>query len=106
MVAAANLGKAKKLSDVSNHIDKWETKVLVLSRDFSKKISEKMKAAVLQLTEEISQVETHEVALYPGRKTPRAPNFNVDRRSVFAHATRPFEPRKFRKLIANELPQH
>ena len=60
----------------------------------------------LLLTEEISQVEAHEVALYPGRKTTRAPDFNVDMRIVFAHATRPFEPRKFRKLIATELPQH
>ena len=47
MMAAVNPGKAKKLGEVSGHIDKWETKILALSRDFGEKISDKMKAAIL-----------------------------------------------------------
>ena len=47
MMAAINPGKAKKLEEVAAHIDKWEAKVLALSRDFSEKLSDKMKAAIL-----------------------------------------------------------
>jgi hypothetical protein len=40
-------GKAKRTEDISGFIDKWETKVLALSRDFKETLSEKMRAAIL-----------------------------------------------------------
>ena len=47
MMAAINPGKAKGLEEVAIHIDRWEAKVLALSRDFNKLLSEKMRAAIL-----------------------------------------------------------
>jgi len=47
MMAAINPGKAKRLEEVATHIDRWEAKVLALSRDFNEKLSEKMRAAIL-----------------------------------------------------------
>ena len=40
-------GKAKGLEEVAIHIDRWEAKVLALSRDFNDLLSEKMRAAIL-----------------------------------------------------------
>ena len=42
-----NPGKAKGLEQVAIHIDRWEAKVLALSRDFNELLSEKMRAAIL-----------------------------------------------------------
>ena len=39
--------KAKSVTDIRNIIEKWESRVLVLQRDFQKKVSSKMKAAIL-----------------------------------------------------------
>ena len=47
MMAAINPGKAKGLEEVAIHIDRWEAKVLALSRDFNELLSEKMRAAIL-----------------------------------------------------------
>ena len=47
LMAVISPGKARTLEEVSNHIDKWETKVLALTRDFKEDISDKMKAAIL-----------------------------------------------------------
>ena len=47
MMAAINPGKAKGLEEVATHIDRWEAKVLALSRDFNELLSEKMRAAIL-----------------------------------------------------------
>ena len=47
MMAAINPGKAKGLEEVLIHIDRWEAKVLALSRDFNELLSEKMRAAIL-----------------------------------------------------------
>ena len=47
LLSTINLGKAKKLEDITGFIDKWETKVLALSRDFKETISDKMKATIL-----------------------------------------------------------
>ena len=47
MMATINPGKAKKLEEVATHIDKWEAKVLALSRDFNEKLSDKMRSAIL-----------------------------------------------------------
>ena len=47
MMATINPGKAKRTEDISGFIDKWETKVLALSRDFKETLSEKMRAAIL-----------------------------------------------------------
>ena len=44
MMAATNPGKAKGLEEVAIHIDRWEAKVLALSRDFNQLLSEKMRA--------------------------------------------------------------
>ena len=35
------------MEEVATHIDKWEAKVLALSRDFSEKLSDKMRFAIL-----------------------------------------------------------
>ena len=47
MMAAINPGKAKGLEEVAIRIDRWEAKVLALSRDFNELLSEKMRAAIL-----------------------------------------------------------
>ena len=47
MMAAINPGKAKGLEEVAIHIDRWEAKVLALSRDFNELLKEKMRAAIL-----------------------------------------------------------
>ena len=47
MMAAINPGKAKGLEETATHIDRWEAKVLALSRDFNEKLSEKTTAAIL-----------------------------------------------------------
>ena len=39
--------KAKSLKEVPTIIDKWETRVMILERDFKEKISSRMKAAIL-----------------------------------------------------------
>ena len=47
MMAAINPGKPKGLEEVAIHIDRWEAKVLALSRDSNELLSEKMRAAIL-----------------------------------------------------------
>ena len=47
MMAASNPGKVKGLEEVAIHIDRWEAKVLALSRDFNELLSETMRAAIL-----------------------------------------------------------
>ena len=47
MMAAVSPGRAKKLEEIAGHIDRWEAKVLALSRDFEEKLSDKMRAAIL-----------------------------------------------------------
>ena len=47
MMAAINPGKAKGLEEVMIHIDRWEAKVLALSRDFNELPGEKLRAAIL-----------------------------------------------------------
>ena len=47
LLATFNQGKAKKLDETIGFIDKWETKVLALSRDFNEKLSDQMKAAIV-----------------------------------------------------------
>ena len=39
--------KAKELEEVATHIERWEAKVLALSRDFNELLSEKMRAIIL-----------------------------------------------------------
>ena len=39
--------KAKRVTDIRNIIEKWESMVLMLQRDFEEKVSSKMKAAIL-----------------------------------------------------------
>ena len=39
--------KTKDLRHVQTHIDRWESKILALSRDFDEQLSERMKAAIL-----------------------------------------------------------
>ena len=47
IMAVVNPGKAKKTEEIAAHIDKWETKVLALQRDFKEDLSEKMRSAIL-----------------------------------------------------------
>ena len=47
MMATINPGKAKRLEEVAAHIDRWEAKVLALSRDFNERLSDKMRSAIL-----------------------------------------------------------
>ena len=47
MLQVVNPGQAKNSKDIQNKIDKWESQVLALERDFSEKISSKMKAAII-----------------------------------------------------------
>ena len=47
VMAAINPRKAKGLEEVAIHIDRWEAKVLALSRDFNEELSEKMRAPIL-----------------------------------------------------------
>ena len=47
MMAAINPGKAKGLEEVATHVDRWESKVLALLRDFNEELSEEMRAAIL-----------------------------------------------------------
>ena len=49
MMAAINPGKAKGLEEVAIHIDRWEAKVLALSRDFNELLSEKMRGSHVDL---------------------------------------------------------
>ena len=46
-LATISPGRPKKLEDTSVSIDKWETKVVTLSRDIKETISDKMMAAIL-----------------------------------------------------------
>ena len=39
--------KTKDLKHVQSHIDRWESKILALGRDFDEKLSERMKAPIL-----------------------------------------------------------
>ena len=46
MLQIINPGQAKTPKEIQNKIDKWESQVLVLERDFKEKLSNKMKAAI------------------------------------------------------------
>ena len=41
--------KTKDFKQVHTHVDRWESKILALSRDFDEQLSERMKAAILIL---------------------------------------------------------
>ena len=47
MLQVVNPGQAKNPKDIQHRIDKWESQVLALERDFKEHISSKMKAAII-----------------------------------------------------------
>ena len=47
LLATLSPGRVKKMEEISGAINKWETKVLALQRDFKENLSEKMKPAIL-----------------------------------------------------------
>jgi len=47
MLQAVNPGKCRSLKEVPSQLDRWESKVLALERDFKEKMSSKMKSAIL-----------------------------------------------------------
>jgi len=47
MLQVVNPGKAKNVKEIPGIVDKWETRVLALERDFKEKIGDRMKAAIL-----------------------------------------------------------
>ena len=47
LLATLSPGKVKKMDEPSSAIDKWETKLIALQRDFNEKLSDKMRSAIL-----------------------------------------------------------
>jgi len=47
MLQAVNPGKCRSLKEVPSQLDRWESKVLALERDFKERMSSKMKSAIL-----------------------------------------------------------
>ena len=47
MLQVVNPGKAKNVKEIPGIVDKWETRVLALERDFKENVGSRMKAAIL-----------------------------------------------------------